>query len=72
MTNRTKPEKEYYTLPTGHQLYETWDINEALNYLKLSAITHLYRAGKKDNESFASALKNAQCCIEIALYLLEQ
>lgn len=67
-----KPTKDYYTLPTGDQLYETWNRDEALIYFKLSADAHLRRAGKKDGESFADALRNAKCCIETALYLLDK
>ena len=63
---------DYYKLPDGKELHETWDTDEAISYFKLSAIAHLYRAGKKDGENESKAVENAKNCLEKILEILEQ
>ena len=63
---------DYYKLPDGKELHETWDKDEAIVYFKLSAIAHLYRAGKKDGENELKAVNNAKGCLEKIEEIIEE
>ena len=62
---------DYYKLPDGKELHQTWSQQEAITYFKMSAISHLYRAGKKDGESELEAVKNAKGCLDKIIELTE-
>lgn len=63
---------DYYKLPDGKELHEIWSKEETLSYFKLSAMSHLYRAGKKEGETELDAAKNAKGCIDKYIELLEK